>query len=473
MPRGRRLEGLAVALSLLGACSSSTHTSSGPTTTSRPAVSGGVTSTTRAGVPPDPAGAHWATYYGDATRTGLATDAPSPAGLRRQWRSPELDGEVYAQPLLVGRGVVVATENDTVYALNAGDGSIVWKRHLGEPVSGSSLPCGNVDPVGITGTPVIDVAKKRIYAVGMVQPAQHVLFALDSLTGRVVASVRVDPPGSDPAVQNQRGALTLSNGAVYVPFGGRYGDCGDYHGRVAKVAVSARGLGRVTSYTLPTEREGGWWSPPGAAVAADGSLLLASGNSSSSGAYDYGNSVVRLSPSLRLLDSWAPTDWVSLNAGDVDIGSSSPVLLPGDRVFQIGKAGTGYLLDLGHLGGIGGELHSGEVCRGGSVLGGVAHDGNVVYVPCTNGVVQVTVNGDTFSRGWSAPMSTPGPTVVGGGAVWTIETGSGELVALDESSGDTVVSESVGRVPSRFTSPALGGGRVVAAAGRVVSSFGD
>ena len=425
------------------------------------------------GVPPDPSGAHWATYYGDSARTGLATDAPAPGGLRRQWRSPALDGEVYAQPLLVGRGVVVATENDTVYALNAGDGSVVWKRHLGEPVSGSSLPCGNVDPVGITGTPVIDVANKRIYAVGMVQPAQHVLFALDSVTGRVVASVRVDPPGSDPAVQNQRGALTLSNGAVYVPFGGRYGDCGDYHGRVTKVVVSARGLGRVTSYTLPTEREGGWWSPPGAAVASDGSLLFASGNSSSSGAYDYGNSVVRLSPSLRLLDSWAPTDWVSLNVGDVDIGSSSPVLLPDGRLFQIGKAGTGYLLDLAHLGGIGGELHSGEVCRGGSVLGGVAHDGNVVYVPCTNGVVQVTVDGDTFSRGWSTPMSTPGPTVVGGGAVWTIETESGDLVALDESSGDTVVSESVGRVPSRFTSPAVGGGRVVAAAGRVVSSFGD
>jgi outer membrane protein assembly factor BamB len=473
MPRGHRLAGPALVLCALGACSSSTHTSSGPSTTLRPAVSGLVTSTTRPSVPPNPGGAHWTTYYGDASRTGLATDAPSPAGLHKRWRSPALDGDVYAQPLLVGRGVVVATENDTVYALNAGDGSIVWKRHLGEPVSGSSLPCGNVDPVGITGTPVVDVANKRVYAVGLVRPMHHVLFALDSVTGWVVASVRVDPGGSDPAVQNQRSALTLSNGAVFVPFGGRYGDCGEYHGRVTKVVVSGRGLGRVTSYTLPTRRGGGWWSPPGAPVASDGSLLFASGNSSSGGTYDYGNSVVGLSPGLRLRDSWAPADWASLNAGDVDIGSSSPVLLPGNRVFQIGKAGVGYLLDAGRLGGIGGELHSGDVCRGGSVLGGVAHDGNVVYVPCTNGVVQVTVNGDTFSRGWSTPMSTPGPTVVGGGAVWTIETETGDLVALDESSGRTLVSKRVGRVPSRFTSPALGGGRVVAAAGRAVSSFGD
>jgi hypothetical protein len=224
---------------------------------------------------------------------------------------------------------------------------------------------------------------------------------------------------------------------------------------------------------LPTQREGGFWAPPGAALANDGSLYLTSGNSSSSGTYDYGNSVVRLSADLRLLDSFAPTDWVALNQGDVDVGSTGPVLLPASRLFQIGKAGVGYLLDREHLGGVGGELHAGPVCGdGGRAFGGIAHDGDTLFVPCSNGIVQVVVNGDTFTVGWTAPFSTPGPTIVAGGAVWTVATREGELVALDPTSGTKIASEPIGAVPSQFTSPAAGGGRVVVGADRKVSAFG-
>ncbi len=418
-------------------------------------------------------GAHWTTYYGDGARTGLTSDGPSPSGsVRKLWAAPALDGDVYAQPLLVGSKVVVATENDTVYALAAADGAILWKRHLGEPVDAASLPCGNVSPVvGITGTPVVDADAGRIYVVGLVQPAHHVLFALELTTGRVLSELRVDAPGADASVQNQRGALALSRGTVFVPYGGRYGDCGDYHGRVVAVAVSGRAPGPVRSYTLPTQREGGFWAPPGPVVDADGDLLLASGNSSSSGVYDYGNSVVRLTSALKLADWWAPKNWVTLNAGDVDVGSSSPVLL-GNRVFQIGKEGVGYLLAGDHLGGIGGELHSDDVCGGGGVFGGIAHDGDTLFVPCRDGVVQVAVTGDTFATGWNTQVSTPGPTIVASGAVWTVATGDGTLVALDESTGRPVASEHLGRVPSQFTSPAAGGGRVVVAAGSVVAAFG-
>src|SRR5207248_2028088 len=150
-----------------------------------------------------------------------------------------------------------------------------------------------VDPVGITSTPVIDMTANRIYAVGMVQPGHHMLFELDLTSGALVGSMPVDAADSDPSVQNQRAALTLSNGRVFIPYGGRLGDCGDYHGRVVSVSVSAAGPGSLSSYLLPTQREGGFWAPPGAAVASDGSLYLASGNSSGSGTYDYGNSVVR------------------------------------------------------------------------------------------------------------------------------------------------------------------------------------
>jgi outer membrane protein assembly factor BamB len=378
---------------------------------------------------------------------------------------------VYAQPLLVGNRVVIATENDSVYAINIADGTIMWRTHLGEPVAGASLPCGDVDPVGITSTPVVDAAAGRVYAAGMVQPGRDVLFDLDLSTGRLIASTPADADGADPSVHNQRAALTLSGGQVYIPYGGRFGDCGNYHGRVVSVAASSSGLGPETSYTLPTQREGGFWAPPGAAVAGDGSLYLTSGNSSSSGPYDYGNSVVRLSAGLKLLDSFAPSDWASLNSSDSDLGSTGPVLLPANRVFQVGKTGVGYLLDAGHLGGIGGQLHSGSICSS-RAFGAVAHDGDTMFVPCQGGIVQVTVTGDSFDVGWTTPLSAPGPTIIAGGAVWAVTTGSGDLVALEPSSGRMITAEHIGDVPSRFTSAAAGSGRVVVGAGRVVMAFG-
>ena len=115
-----------------------------------------------------------------------------------------------------GSRVVIATENDSVYLLDASDGAVVWKTHLGEPISGSSLPCGNVDPVGVTSTPVVDASTNRIYVVGMVQPGRDMLFELDLSSGHVVDSVQVDADGADPLVHNQRAALVaLERKAVH------------------------------------------------------------------------------------------------------------------------------------------------------------------------------------------------------------------------------------------------------------------
>jgi outer membrane protein assembly factor BamB len=455
---------------VLGACSSSgpERSTKSPVTS----VTRGPASTTTSTAPPTGTGAQWATYFGDNSRLGVAPDGPSPGALRKQWVSETLDGDVYAQPLLVGDRVVIATENDTLYSLDASDGAIVWRAHLGEPMAGSSLPCGNVDPVGITSTPVVDATANRVYVVGLVQPGRDVLFEVDLSSGHLIDSVGVDAEGADPLVQNQRAALTLADGKIFVPYGGRFGDCGDYHGRVVSVPVSPTGLGSISSYTLPTQGQGGFWAPPGATVAGDGSLYLASGNSSSSGDYDYGNSVVRLGADLRVLDSYAPANWAALGRSDTDLGSTGPVLLLASRVFQVGKGGTGYLLDAEHLGGIGGELRSGTVCDGGGAFGAIAHDGDTLFVPCSNGIVQVIVTGDSFHVGWATSLSVPGPTIVAGGAVWTVATGDGALIALDPASGRTVASEPIGNVPSRFTSPAAGGGRVVVAAERKVVAFG-
>ena len=405
-------------------------------------------------------------------RDGLEPDGPSsPKAIRNVWTSPTLDGDVYAQPLLVGTRVVIATENDTIYSLDASDGKVEWRTHLGEPVSGSSLPCGNVDPVGITSTPVVDANASRIYAVGMIQPGQHMLFELDLSTGQLLAPrtstrtariPRFTTNERRPCSRTERcSSRTADDSATAVTTTAASSACRCRARRSDRSRrTRCRRSGKVASghrRARPSQR--------------DGSLYLASGNSSSSGTYDYGNSVIGLSADLKLLDSFAPRDWASLNAGDTDLGSTSPVLLPGSRVFQIGKSGIGYLLDAQHLGGIAGQLHSANVCDS-RVFGGIAHDGDTMFVPCSNGVVQVTVNGDNFTVGWTAAVSTPGPTIIAGGAVWTVATDTGDLIALDPSSGTTIASEHIGRVPSRFTSPAAGAGRVVVGAQRMVLAFG-
>src|SRR5258708_15222163 len=112
----------------------------------------------------------------------------------------------------------------------------MWQKTLGDPVDSSSLPCGNVNPItGITGTRVADPATGRLYVVAYLRSHHHMLFALRLVDGSVVWQLDGDPPGSDPTVQQQRGALALGSGLVYVPFGGLLGDCGHYHGHVAAV----------------------------------------------------------------------------------------------------------------------------------------------------------------------------------------------------------------------------------------------
>jgi len=220
--------------------------------------SGASTSTAKSSPPPPSPARAWTTYHGYNNRSGFV---PSPAVTRASltWRSVQMDGKVYAEPLLYGGMLFVATENDTVYALNASNGSILWRQNLGTPVRGSDLPCGNIDPSGITGTPVIDSGSGTIYVVAFLRPVHHVLFALRLTDGLVKFSLPVDPQGSNPTVEQQRAALTLANGMVYVPYGGLQGDCGQYHGWVA--GAHADGSPGLSSYMVPSQREGGIWAP--------------------------------------------------------------------------------------------------------------------------------------------------------------------------------------------------------------------
>src|SRR6266545_1814602 len=206
--------------------------------------------------------ANWPTYHANLARTAVDTTSPGVSNFHRTW-TQQFDGQVYAEPLAVGGRVYVATENNTVYALNAANGHVAWKRHLGTPVQGATLPCGNILPVtGITGTPAI--SGDSIYVVAFLSGYRHVLFGLRPHGGKVRLKRNIDAPGSDPRVHQERSALSVSNGRVYVPFGGLTGDCGDYKGRV--VSVKTRGKPHRKVFTVPVHREGAIWAPSGAAI---------------------------------------------------------------------------------------------------------------------------------------------------------------------------------------------------------------
>jgi len=402
------------------------------------------------------AAADWPTYHRDNARSGYDPTFPAFGGsIAKAW-SAALDGAVYAQPIVVHGLAIVATEGDTVYGIDPSGGQVRWMRNLGTPVPLAALPCGNIDPLGITGTPAFDERTGSVFAVAEVTGPKHVLFALDAATGAVRWSRDVDVPGTDPAAQQQRPALTVAGGYVYAGFGGLLGDCGDYKGKVVGVPVD--GKGDTLAYVLPVDREGAVWATGGPQVGPDGNLYVSSGNGSATGGtYDGSDSVMELSPTLDRLSFFAPSSWAQDNARDLDLGSLSPVLVGTAWVFIAGKRGTGYTLRQGDLGGIGGEVDSAPVCNG---FGGSAVRDQVVYVPCTGGVRQVTIGSDgSIAVGWKAD-SANGPPVIGGGAIWSVDTDAGELFALSPTSGATLARATLGDVP-HFASPTLWDGLVI------------
>lgn len=406
---------------------------------------------------PGPSRADWPTYHRDNARTGYVPGLPDPTRLVRAW-STELDGAVYAEPLVVDDRVLVATEGDTLYAVDAATGNVQWKTNVGSPVPLSNLPCGNIDPLGITGTPIYDSETGLVFAVAEVEGdggPSHVLVGLDVATGAVRVRRSADPPGFASLAHQQRAALALSRGMVYVAYGGLFGDCGDYHGTV--VAVRTDGQGDLLVFQVPTTRKGGIWAPPGPVIDANGDLFVSVGNGEATGGdWDHSDSVLRLSPDLRLEDGFAPTEWASDNASDADLGSLGPVLLPDGTVFIAGKSGTGYLLNGGALGGVGGQAASAPVCR---AFGGAAVAGSRIILPCTDGLRAIDVgSGATFALGWRAAGGANGSPVVGGATVYAVGSG-GTLFALDLNDGTVRASADVGET-SRFATPTLAGGRI-------------
>lgn len=400
------------------------------------------------------AGADWTTYHRDNARSGYLPDMPDPQQLAVAWNT-QLDGAVYAEPLVVSGHIIVATENNSLYSLNADTGQVEWHTNIGNPATRSELPCGNIDPLGITGTPVYDSASGLIFAVAEVSGPAHLLVGLDARTGEIKVRRSADLAGMEPAPHQQRAALALSQGMVYIAYGGLFGDCGNYQGTV--IASRTDGSGELLSYRVPTSREGGIWAAAGPAIDADGRLYVSVGNGSEIlGDWDHSDSVLRLSPTLQLEDGFAPKQWRQDNATDADLGSLSPVLLPDKLVFIAGKSGTGYTLHADALGGVGGQIQSKSVCH---AYGGAAVVGSTLFVPCNEGVQQIQISPDgSFTLGWQA-ANVPGSPVVGGHTLYTLER-NGTLHALDLETGkDRTATVNVGAA-SRFATPTLFQNRV-------------
>jgi polyvinyl alcohol dehydrogenase (cytochrome) len=421
----------------------------------------------------------WLVYHGNVGGSGNAGPGADLSSPKRAWRSPVLDGQLYGEPLVYGKRVYVATEDDTAYALSARNGKVVWRHHLATPVPSSDLPCGDISPtVGITSTPVIDPARNEIFMVAdqdVGGTPRHVLYGLSTSKGTVELRQRVDPPHAYTPAILQRVSLTLTDGRVVFGYGGNSGDCSKYHGWVVSVPETGGTMRTFEADSGKGERQGAVWMG-GAAPVVDkqGDVWATTGNGSvfsSSGPFDYGDTVLDLSPSMKVVQYFAPSNWYELNASDADLGSVSPAVLRDGYVVQGGKGQTIYLMKKDHLGGIGGAEHKQSGVCGSDIDGGTAYVGNVVYLPCESGVIALRVKPSThtFHILWQTSTGAGGPPIVAGGLVWTIS--GGTLYGLDPSNGNAVQQLAITSNATDFPTPSVGDGRLLAPADNRVFAF--
>src|SRR5881296_2030125 len=318
--------------------------------------------------------------HNNLSRDGVYIDAgftPSAAaGLTRDLSfDGTISGNVYAQPLYIEGGangpmIIAVTESNNVYALNATTGAVIWQRtDIGPPVT-SGLPCGNINPVGITGTPVVDLASRRLFFDALIDGStkKHFIYSLNVDTGAttpggwpvdVNATATYNGMTFTSLVQEERGALALVNGIVYVAYSGYNGDCGMYHGWV--VGVDINNPSNVHAWAT-TAIGGGIWGHGG--VASDGTnLFVVTGNTFNTGGnWMGGEAIIRLQAGPtwtgQPTDYWAPTNWLSLDNSDTDLGGVSatvidvPEATPSQLVLALGKDSNAYLVNRNNLGGI-------------------------------------------------------------------------------------------------------------------------
>jgi outer membrane protein assembly factor BamB len=462
-------------------------------------------------------------HHNHASRDGVYVDAmltrTAVANLRidSTFNSPTIQGAMYAQPLyLAGTAgkpdlVIVATEQNRVYGLNAATGAQVWQQTVGTPTPRGD--CGNIDPMGVTGTPVIDEGSRTLYLSAMTyvsNVANHVVQALNADTGvpRPNWSAGLNGVTSNTGTtfvsrpHNQRGALALVGGWVFVPFGGHAGDCGPYRGWVIGVSTSDSTQVRVWSVGSVA---GGIWAPSG--IASDGtSLFVATGNTQKNenafnpppDTWSGGEALLKFPLTLAFSgqnnDYYSPTNWKQLDIDDADLGGTAPVLFnlgSTGYAMALGKDGNAYLVARNSMGGISEPLVKRQVAGGAIINAAAAYttpQGTYVVFRgrgsgcpggTSGGVTALKVapgNPPTISVAWCAgPQSQHSPAVSvvnsqGNDAiVWIVGTDN-KLYGLNGDTGATLYDGGSTAMSGvrKFQTPIVSKGRLfVAADGRV------
>jgi hypothetical protein len=357
------------------------------------------------------AGAAGITNSGDDLRDGwypnqpaLSPDAVADSTFGQLWDAP-VDGQVYAQPLVTGTSVIVATERNKVYSFDSETGATKWSRDLGPSYPANLIGCGDLNPdLGVTATPVIDEATNTIYltyktfAPGSSTNAAYYLEALDATTGAErggfptpIGGTAQNAPGItfDAKFELQRPGLLLLNGVVYLGFGGHC-DITPYQGWVFGVSTAGQVKARWSAITSGNGA-GIWQSGAGLMSDGPGRLFVSTGNGGSPvGPSDtpsgmFGESIVRLDVqsdgTLKAGDFFAPADAAHLDDYDADFASGGVTALRDDPFgtskyphvgVAVGKAGYVYLLNRDNLGGIGmGMGHGDDVISRVGPFGGV------------------------------------------------------------------------------------------------------
>ncbi len=419
----------------------------------------------------------WTVYHGNAEGTGVSTTLRAVNTTGPVWESPTLSGQLYGEPLVFSGRVYVATESDVVYALSSSNGRVVWARHLATAVPSSLLACGDISPtVGITGTPVIDPSRDEIFVVADELKnggPEHMLVGLNTASGALELSVRVDPPDAEPAALLQRTGLNLDAGRVVFGMGGNYGDCSSYRGRVVSVAETGSAPTFYTVDALAGDSQGAIWMGGAAPVVApNGDVWVTTGNGSAhtdTQPYDDSDSVLDLTAALSLRQFFAPVTWAEDNAGDLDM-TTAPVLLADGQVVLAGKSPLTYLLNGAHLGGIG---HPESILTGvcsNDIDGGSAIVDTTIYLPCLNGPVALRAAATPPSLRilWSASVG-GGPPIYAAGLIWTIGQ-NGVLYGLNPTNGQVHQQATIGQPANHFPTPSVGDGLLLApSANRVVA----
>jgi hypothetical protein len=422
--------------------------------------------------------------------------------------SGAVTGNVYASPLYVesgpgGKGAFyVVTESNDVYALDETSGAVVWgPKSMGPAPANSGCGCGNIHPLGITGTPAIDLGTRLIVldaatanAAGTI--ATHVIHALSIDDGSEAWKLDVSTMSDktvgafDAPCENQRSAVLIVGGVAYVTFGGHSGDCGDYHGWI--VGVPLAGPAGAKAYATPSSQSG-MWAPGG--PSSDGTdIYMATGNGDMPNNMWGGEfSLVRFHAGPVFSGDTADYWFDNTLGGDVDLGGTAPLVVdapalnPSAVLVQLGKDGNAYLVDRANLGGASAHALAGEHFANGEIINVPAWATTpagtfVAFLPNGNGAATACAKGagnlavikidpaapNKMSSAWCANVNgrgSPSITTSDGSKdalLWAVGAeGSGQLYAWDLATGAPVVtgSDKMSNV-RRFTTPIAVHGRI-------------